>query len=82
MKKTDWRSVFLEMWEYKGEGETSVMGDGASDFLDFIEQTRIEAQIEVLEELLGDASNFNPIPAIQIRAGRWVTNKIKALKQK
>ena len=25
MKKTDWRSVFLEMWEYKGEGETSVM---------------------------------------------------------
>ena len=51
MVNTDWRSEFLEMWEYRGEGEASVMGDGASDFLDFIEKTRIEAQIEVLEEI-------------------------------
>ena len=51
MTNTDWRSECLEMWEYRGEGEASVMGDGASDFLDFIEKTRIEAQIEVLEEI-------------------------------
>ena len=86
MTKTDWRSEGEPIWwkpyckKYGApmNGEIEICG-----FFDEILKQQIKAaKIEVLEELLGDASNFNPIPAIQIRAGRWVTNKIKALKQK
>jgi len=41
MTNIDWRSEFLEMWEYRNESEASVMGDGTSDFLDFIEQHKL-----------------------------------------
>ena len=79
MVNTDWRSEFLEMWEYRAESEASVMGDSASDFLDFIEQTRIEAQIEVLEESMKFQEDLcDGLGDI----GNWTEDEINALKQK
>ena len=61
-KKTDsWREEFIDMWEHREVSEDSIMGDGASDFMDFIEKERIKAKIDVLEEVWKSASYPNGI---------------------